>query len=117
MDNVEYLAPNMAENTKETVNENKYRVEFKKPYKFEGQEYTAIDLSGIEGLTVADLTTADQQFIQSGQIATLNEMALGYACIVAARATGKPIEFFKGLPANEGIKIKGVVTNFFYDMD
>jgi len=89
-------------------------VEFKKPYFFEGKQYTEIDLNGIEDLTVKDLTNADKQFATSGNIAAMNEMNLLYACIVASKVTGKPIEFFENLPGNEGLKIKGEVMRFFY---
>lgn len=93
----------------------KYLVKFKKPYKYEGNEYTEVDLSGLETLTAKDLADADRQFITSGQVATVNEMSIGYACIIAAKVTGKPVEFFENLPASDGIAIKNVVTSFFYN--
>jgi hypothetical protein len=95
----------------------KYLVKFGKTYKFENQEYNEIDLVGIESLTGEDLESADREFIKSGQVATVNEMSIGYANIIAARVTGKPIEFFKHLPAPESIKVKNMVSGFFYEMD
>jgi hypothetical protein len=97
------------------MDDNKYLVMFAKPYNFEGTEFNGIDLAGVENLTTRDLADADKQFIKSGQIATVNEMSIGYACIIAAKVTNQPIEFFEFLPANEGIKVKNVVTNFFYN--
>lgn len=97
------------------MKKNQYVVKFNKPYKFEGQEYTEVDLSGLDTLTTKDLADADRQFITSGQVATVNEMSVGYACIIAAKLTGKPVEFFENLPANEGISVKNVVTSFFYN--
>jgi hypothetical protein len=93
---------------------NEYLVEFKNPYVFEDKEYSQIDLSGLESLTAKDLIDAEKQFAASGQVAAINEMNIGYACIVAAKASKQPVEFFEKLPANEAIKVKNAVTGFFY---
>ncbi|MFC4403321.1 phage tail assembly protein [Gracilibacillus xinjiangensis] len=89
-----------------------YVVEFKNPYTFEGEEFSKIDLSGLENLSTKDLIEADKQFNTSGQMALMNEMTTGYSCIVASKATGKPVEFFEGLPAGEGLKLKNTVMGF-----
>ncbi len=88
------------------------KITFKKPYKFEGDEYKEVDLSGIENLSTKDLIDADKQFNTSGQMALMNEMTTGYSCIVAAKASGKPVEFFESLPAGEGLKVKNKVMGF-----
>jgi hypothetical protein len=44
----------------------------------------------------------------------MNEMSIGYSCIIASKATGKPLEFFENMPANEAIKLKNKVASFFY---
>ncbi|AKL95017.1 Mu-like prophage FluMu protein gp41 [Clostridium aceticum] len=94
---------------------NKYHVTFRKPYEFEGKTYTEVDLSGIEKLTTNDLVEADKIFASEGNVAGMNEMSVGYACIIASKASHKPLEFFQGLPANEGIKVKNIVVSFFYE--
>lgn len=93
---------------------NQYLIEFKKPYRFEEKEYIQVDLSGLDGLTAKDLIDAEKQFAASGQVAAINEMNIGYVCIVAAKASKQPVEFFEKLPANEAIKVKNAVTGFFY---
>jgi hypothetical protein len=93
---------------------NQYLIEFKNPYIFEDKEYTQIDLIGLESLTAKDLIDAEKQFAASGQVAAINEMNIGYVCIVAAKASKQPVEFFEKLPANEAIKVKNAVTGFFY---
>lgn len=92
---------------------NEYLIQFKKPYTFEGAEHTEVDLSNLENLTTGDLIQADGLFGESGQFAVMNEMTTGYACILASKATGKPVEFFQRLPAIEGVKVKRVVMGFF----
>ncbi|MGO4890289.1 phage tail assembly protein [Anaerobacillus sp. MEB173] len=89
-----------------------YKVFFKKPYRFENEDYKEIDLSGLEDLTTNELISADKQFNASGQMALMNEMTTGYSCILASKVTGKPIEFFEKLPASEGLKVKNVVMSF-----
>lgn len=88
------------------------KIIFKKPYKFEGKEYTEVDLSEIENLSTGDLIDADKQFSSSGQMAVMNEMTTGYSCIIASKVTGKPVEFFENLPAGEGLKVKKIVMGF-----
>ena len=42
------------------------------------------------------------------------ETNLEYALIVAASATGRPVEFFRGLVPRDAMKIKNAVTSFFF---
>jgi len=92
-------------------------VKFNKPYMFEGNEYTEVDLSGLDNLKTTDLIEADKVFVVSGQIATVKEMNVGYACILAAKVSSKPLEFYQGLPAKDAIKVKNVVTRFLLGQD
>lgn len=94
---------------------NDYLIKFNKPYEFEGKEYTEVDLSGLENLKARDLSEAEKIFVSSGNVAVVNEMSVGYACIIASKATKLPIEFFEQLPAKESVKVKNVVTGFFYN--
>ncbi|SFP11278.1 phage tail assembly protein [Salibacterium halotolerans] len=96
----------------EEQNQNEYLIEFKKPYQFEGQEYKDVDLSGMENLCAKDLMDADKKFNNSGQTAIMNEMTIGYSCIIASKSTGKPVEFFENLPAPDALKIKRTVMGF-----
>lgn len=89
-----------------------YVVKFKKPYCFEGKEYTEIDLSDIENLLARDLDTIDKLYSNSGHLAPVPEMTLAYACVVASVVTKLPIEFFKNLPAPEAMKVRYWVVNF-----
>lgn len=91
---------------------NRSKVIFKKPFKFEGEDYKEIDLSGMENLTTRDLLDADKIFNATGQMALMNEMSTGYSCIIASKASKLPIEFFESLPAMEGLKVKNVVMSF-----
>lgn len=91
---------------------NPFKIEFKKPYNFEGKEYTEVDLSGIENLATKDLIDADKQFNAAGNMAIMNEMQTAYACIIASKVTKLPEEFFINLPAKSGMQVKGIVMNF-----
>lgn len=87
-------------------------VEFNKPYMFESTEYTSVDFSGLEDLTTSDIIAADKEFAETGQFAMMNEMTTGYACILAAKGSKMPREFFERLPAKEGLKVKRQVMAF-----
>lgn len=87
-------------------------VSFKKPYEFEGKEYTQVDLSSVEDMNGEDLLDVDRIFSASGQFAPLPEVTLGYTLSVAAAAAKLPIDFFNKLPAKEALKVKNTVIAF-----
>jgi len=93
---------------------NPYLVTFSKPFVFEGDTYTCIDLSGLENLSAADMIAANKVMERSGTVNVLPEMSLEYACILSSRASGLVVEFFKSLPPREAIKVKNCVTSFLY---
>lgn len=94
--------------------ENPGLVTFSKPYKFEGQTYTEVDLSGVGDMTAQDMVDAEKFLTRSGIISPIPEMTVEYICFIANRATGLPVEFFKGLPTKDAVKVKNKVTSFFY---
>lgn len=90
---------------------------FKKPYSFEGETYTEVDLSGLENISAADLCKVGKMVKKIDGVDPIAEMSLPYAIYMAARVTGKPIEFFQQLPAREAIKLKNLVAGFLYGGD
>lgn len=99
------------------MEENELKVKLSKPYHFEGTEYTEVDLSGLEELTGNDITAVEKQMQKQGVVAAVMEMNTSYAMAVAARVTGKPVEFFNGLPAKDTVKVKRTVSGFLMDVD
>jgi hypothetical protein len=91
-----------------------YYITFKKPFVWEDETYTGVDLSGLEDLSARDMISTQRMMERSGSINVLPEMSLEYACIFASKASGLPQEFFQSLPPREAIKIKNRVTSFFY---
>lgn len=94
--------------------ENPYLVTFSKPYDFEGETFHSLDLSPVEDLTTEQIMQAERIFEKSGGVSALKELNLEYAIIVASMATGKPVEFFKGLPGKDGSKVKSRVSAYFF---
>ena len=101
----------------EPEEENKYLIKFRKPFVWEDNTYTEIDMSGLEDLSAKDMIAAQRTMEKSGSINVLPEMSLEYACIFASKATKMPVEFFQALPPKEASKVKNKVTNFFYGED
>lgn len=99
---------------KKAQQEESLYVKFKKPFLWEDNTYDGIDLSGLENLSTMDMIMTERSFAASGRIPILSEMSLEYACLFAAKATEMPVEFFQALPPKEGIKVKNMVSNFFY---
>ena len=101
----------------EAEDEDSLVVELKKPYTFEGETYTKLDLSGLETLTAEDMIAASNYLTRKGNLSPTQEMNIEYVMFVASRATGKPVEFFRQLPVRDAIKVKNRVTNFFFGED
>ena len=68
-------------------------LKFKKPYKFEGREYTEVDLSAMEDMTAADLCAVAKLSGRDTGITPIPEMTIPYAIHMAARASKLPVEF------------------------
>ncbi|MEY8261017.1 phage tail assembly protein [Oscillospiraceae bacterium 50-60] len=92
---------------------------FGKPYKFGGQEYTEVDLSGLEDVTAGVLENVGKIAAKKnpGMNPALQEMSLTFCTYLAQRVAKLPLEFFEKLPAREAIKLKALVTNFLYGGD
>ena len=100
----------------ENEDELSYVVKFAKPYKFEGKEYTEVDLSGLEDISARDLIKVSKYLDRSsgGSTSVMPEITIEHALNVAALATQLPIEFFMGLPGKYSIRIKTRVVGFFF---
>ena len=96
--------------------EDGYVIKLKKPYKFEGKEYTEIDLSGLEDISARDMIAVNKYMERSGGngLSVMPEVSLEYACNLAARAAQLPIEFFLGLPGHVSMKVKNRVMGFLF---
>lgn len=72
-------------------------VAFKRPYLFERKEYTQVDLSGLDELTVKDAIEVQRQLFNQKEVAAslLTETTTAFAQALAVRVSGKPVEFFK----------------------
>lgn len=88
-------------------------ITLKKPYVFEKQEYSEIDLSGLDKLTIQDAIDIQGQLFSAGEeaSATLCETTTAFAREIAARATGLPIEFFKLAPIGLSKRVVAVVQS------
>lgn len=90
---------------------------FNKPYVFEGKTYTKIDLSPLADMTTADLKAVARYAGKGSSGDLAPEVSLAYAIALASRKCDMPIEFFDGLPACEGMKIKNRVMGFLLGLE
>ena len=89
-------------------------IKYRKPYEFDGETFTELDLHGLEDLRGRDLTAIEKAFNKTGVSSFVPESTTTYAKIVATKVTGLPAEFFEDLPVGEVEKIKNAVVGFFY---
>lgn len=93
-------------------------IKFRQPYRFEGKEYTELDLSGMEDMTGADMIAVNKIMQRSAAgIDVMPEVSVEYAFYFAARAAKLPVEFFHGLPPKESMKVKNRVMGFLFGSD
>ena len=90
-----------------------YRVQLSKPYVFEGETYTEIDLNPCADLTGNDAAKAEKILAARGENSMFPEASSAYAFVLASLGTGKPVEFFNSLPLKDASKIKNRVRTFF----
>lgn len=98
----------------EAVQEERRVVDLGKPYKFENTEYTEIDLSGLDKLTVKDAINIQRQLFNEQEVAAamLTETTTAFARAVAAKATELPIELFKLMPRGASRRVAGNVREY-----
>lgn len=115
----EILAGAAEERAAETEDSVDLIVKFRRPYQFEGQEYTQVDLSGLEDVSAGALQNVGRALLKKrpGLNPSTIEMTMDYANMLAARVTSLPLEFFERLPGKEGMKIKTAVVGFLYGGD
>lgn len=103
-------------NKKETAAEiiDETVIKLSKTYDFEGEKISTVDMSGLESITANDMIKANKILNNSGTVTVLPETNLEYTLIIAASASGLPIEFFKTLAPKDAMKVKNRVTSFFF---
>lgn len=117
MDKEKNIAVENSAQKQDEGEETKYYVKFNKPFQWEDNTYSGIDLIGLEDLSAKDMIQVQRTMERSGSINVLPEMSLEYACLFASKATDMPVEFFQDLPPRDAMKVKSKITSFFYGED
>lgn len=84
---------------------------FSKPYEFEGEKYESIEFE-LESLKGSDISAAKKTFANAGGYSPLPATDSDFCCIILARLSKKPIEFFDNLPAKDYLSLTQQVSNF-----
>lgn len=86
-------------------------VKGKTPFTFEGKTYHELDLSGLEALTIQAAVDAQLELMSGQEVAAMlvTEATTAFALALAAKATEKPIEFFKCMPLGGAKKVVNAV--------
>ncbi|MCI9388377.1 MAG: phage tail assembly protein [Lachnospiraceae bacterium] len=83
-------------------------------YKFEGEEISSLRFTRLEDITAEDMIRANNIMVNEGISMVVPENTLYFALIMAADATGLPIEFFKQLKPGDAVKVRRFITNYFF---
>lgn len=87
-------------------------VELSKPYLFEGERITKVDLNKLEDLTGTDMITINRMMKRRGNTDASPEMTMEFAFFAAMEATKIPLEFFYQLSMKDAMRIKSRVNYF-----
>ena len=102
----------------EVIPDEERTLELTRAYAFEGETISCLDFSGLEEkINAESMIRANNIMVHAGTVAVVPENSMHFALIIAADATGLPIEFFKKLKPRDAIKVKNIVTHFFYGED
>jgi hypothetical protein len=118
--NVENTGKGVAENAApSSLNEEqkiKEKMTFKlsRPFKYDCEEITEIDMSAMLDLSASDLVQIDREMSRLGYTGTRQELTRQYAMLVAAKCMHKPGDFCDGMDARDSIRLKEYVVTFFY---
>lgn len=93
---------------------NKLVVTLYDSYKYDGEDITEIDLSGLYDMTAEDMFAVDEQMYRSGFAGQNPEITRKYALLTAARINRKPWDYCNRMRARDAVRIKNVVSGFFY---
>ena len=91
-----------------------FTLKLSRTYEFEGEKISTIDFSGLDDVTAETMIKANKTLTVSGDVSVLPENSLHYALVMAAGCTAHPIEFYKTLKPRDAIKVKNMVSSFFY---
>lgn len=93
-------------------------MDIKKPFKFsrsvdfEGQQYTEINLTGLDSLTGRDMSQVKSEWALSGKFSPQPAMDMDFCVMLACRAAGINNEFANYWPAKDYAAIAARVSNF-----
>jgi len=88
-------------------------LEFTKPYTFEDETYTELDLSALEQWNAGKYCSCEKSYRKTNPTSIMPLSETEFRLMVAQRASGKPIEFFKRMPVGLANAVANMVLIFF----
>ena len=90
------------------------KIEFEKPFDYEGEKLAGIDLNteDIKGRDIKYLVKQYKRDTKSKERDIIKELDDEFLLLVAAKMSGRQVEFFDELPAGEYMKVVTEVKNF-----
>lgn len=89
-------------------------IKMMEPFRFDGEEIRELDLNCLYDLTAKDMEQIEAMMIRNGYSGQNMELLNKYAMLTVARALKKPWEFCDNMKARDVIRIKNIVSGFFY---
>lgn len=84
------------------------------PYKYDGAEVTELKMDGLVDLTAGDLCAIDREMLKRGYTGTRMDTTRQYAMLVAAKVNKKPMDFCDRMGARDSMRLRDLVSTFFY---
>lgn len=104
----------MGANEMKNEQEDLMKLKLGDPFLFEGEEVSEINLEGLFHLTARDMCMLDLQMMAKGYSGTRIDTTRQYAMLVAAKVNNKPLEWLEQMKARDSVRLRDMVTAFFY---
>lgn len=103
------MEQNMIQNKKEVL-----KLVLEEPFLFDKEEVKEIDLEGLFDMTAGDMCAMDRQMTVKGYSGLRMDATRQYAMLAAARANDKPWEWLDHMKARDSVRLRDMVSAFFY---
>ena len=103
------MEQNMIQNKKEVL-----KLVLEEPFLFDKEEVKEIDLEGLFDMTAGDMCAMDRQMTVKGYSGLRMDATRQYAMLAAARVNNKPWEWLDHMKARDSVRLRDMVSAFFY---
>lgn len=86
------------------------------PFMYNGEEVSEIDLANLPEVTFVQMAKVDKEMLRRGYSGGRLELTREYAILIACEMNGKPYNWLNELKARDCIRLKELVSAYFFTL-